>query len=826
VSLVRLAGLTLMLLTALYAALWIAFYALPLAAELLKWVGRTVSNLAGFVRDLRLMWSDLIRQGLIWIPFTILGFVLAVFTATLFVLAPIAVPVLSVQAWRRSLQGGVRRQGWAVPLATVLATIGISALLFIIVNRQPQQQAFALLQNPPASPGQLNALVRKQFAIRKGLLNAYLSPFRYISSVGEVGHVRELYRSALGMTAESAAKVEKTYEVLAQPVLYRPVALYDPEDLTNTSAFQRESEQAAQLYQRFFDTTIVEGEREEIVRAARSTWASDQAEAAWQAVDDREVHLSRQEITVAEHGDWAEVELFEVYEDRTGTIQEVIYYFNLPESAVLTGVWLGESPDREERSVYQVAPRGAAQAVYRNEVRRGLDPALLEQIGPRQYRLRLFPVLPASIQWDEYNTRRISETARPLYVWMTYRTLAVDGAWPLPRLAFKNNVFWDGDTQRLINGQPSDENSELWMPESLPASAPVQPSVHRVDFPGGGSVLARPAAQVQLPGLPANVRLALVLDRSHSMEAHAGQVVEVVNRLKELAAQGAQVDLYLTASSFRGEAPARLALEGYDPQQEVYFGGQNPAELLSQYESLRAGSAYDGILVITDGTAYELGETVDDPPIPEAPVWMIHLGSDIPLGYDDRTLEAIQASGGGVVGSLDQALSRLALDLGSATDPSRRDMLLDGYVWTVLPAGEAQAAAPEAVFHSAGDPFNAIAARQFILAEMRRARGSITELDTLDYLHALADEYSLVTPYSSMIVLVTQNQQMLLDALKEGEDRFDREHEDLTNTTPATQAPLVGVPEPGEWLLFASALLLLGWYLYQQRAVLPRQEQR
>jgi hypothetical protein len=66
-----------------------------------------------------------------------------------------------------------------------------------------------------------------------------------------------------------------------------------------------------------------------------------------------------------------------------------VYYFSLPESAVITGVWLGDSPDRNQRYEYTVAPRGAAQAVYRNEVRRNMDPALVEQIGPRQYRLRV-----------------------------------------------------------------------------------------------------------------------------------------------------------------------------------------------------------------------------------------------------------------------------------------------------------------------------------------------------------------------------------------------------------------------------------------------------
>jgi putative PEP-CTERM system integral membrane protein len=335
-------------------------------------------------------------------------------------------------------------------------------------------------------------------------------------------------------------------------------------------------------------------------------------------------------------------------------------------------------------------------------------------------------------------------------------------------------------------------------------------------------VILRPADQVQLPGLPADLRLAVVLDRSHSMEAHASQVAEVTNRLKEMAAQGAQVDLYLTASPFRGEEPTLGSLEGFDPQQVLYFGGQNPAELLAQYKSLSAGRSYDGILVLTDGTAYELGETTAELAIPEAPVWMVHLGSDIPLGYDDGTLEAIQASGGGVVGSLEEAFARLALDLGS-TAADRREMLLDGYVWTVLPAEQAEAAAPEAAFHSVEDPFTALAARQFVLAEMRREGGSIGELDTLDYLHDLAAQYSLVTPYSSMIVLVNLEQQKLLDHLEQGEDRYDREHEDLTNTTPATQTPLVGVPEPGEWLLIASGLLLLGWYLYQQRLALQRQ---
>ena len=696
-GLLKLAGLTLMLLTALYAAVWILFYAIPVGAELLRWAGRTLSDLFHLNINLRQFWLDLIRGGLALIPLTVLGFLLLLYTASLFVLAPIAVPLLSGRAWWRSLRQQAQKQGWLFPAAAVLLPAVFSAGLFVIANRQPQLQAYALLQNLPASPQQAQDLLAKQDLIRRGLLNSYLAPFRYISAVGEVSHIKDLYQGSVGMSVENARKVEALYEAVALPLLYEPFQAQNPSDFQDNFALQREPDQAAQLYQRFFDTPIAEGEKSEIVRAARSTWSSDQAEAAWQAVDDREIRLTRQEINVSEHGDWADVELYEVYENQTQANQEVIYYFNLPESAALTGLWMGPSPDRSQRFAFQIAPRGAAQQVYRQETVRFHDPALLEQIGPRQYRLRVYPVLPPRIQWDESFTRRLSETPQPMYMWMTYRVLAEDGAWPLPRLAFKNNVYWDSSTVRLVNGQPTRQQNDgslsgwmpaaLRLPASVAAAAPVQAVSHRVDFPGGQSLVLTPAAQAALPGLPAGARLALVLDRSYSMGLHASQVSEAIERLKGAAAQGLSVDVYLTASPFRGENPSIVRLENFDPQQVLYYGGQNPADLLAQFELLQTqrsnNQAADGILVLTDGTAYELGasqasgtnSTVSATQrlttIPNAPVWMIHLGSDIPLGYDDRTLEAIQASGGGVVSSLDEALSRLALDLSGGGQPAR-----------------------------------------------------------------------------------------------------------------------------------------------------------
>jgi hypothetical protein len=104
---------------------------------------------------------------------------------------------------------------------------------------------------------------------------------------------------------------------------------------------------------------------------------------------------------------------------------------------------------------------------------------------------------------------------------------------------------------------------------------------------------------------------------------------------------------------------------------------------------------------------------------------------------------------------------------------------------------------------------------------MQREKGTIDQLDTLDYLHSLATQYGIVTPYSSMIVLVNGQQQQLLNQLSGLEDRFDREVEPLGETAPASPVPLAGVPEPHEWLLMGLAAGILAFYIYTKRRPVP-----
>ena len=807
----RAIGLTFLLVTGLYAGVWIAFYTVPLAVQ--GWEIMT--------ELLRNMWRSLIEIEWRWVPFSILGTILAIYTATLFVAMPIAVPILYIRAWWRGLRALVAGHGRPRAIALTAVVLAACAVLFVQANRQPQHLAFALLETPPTTPAEAQALLDQQERIRAGLLNAYLAPVRYVSAVGEVRHVSDMYEWAFDMPPEQAVRVQQLYETVARPVLYVPVNMPEPGLRVDNRALREEPIEAARLYQTFFDQTIVESERDTIVRAVRSTWSLDQAQAAWQAVDDREIHLTHQEITVTENGDWAEVELYEVYHNQTAQRQEVVYYFSLPESAVITGLWLGNSPDRDARFAYRVSPRGAAQAVYRNEVRRNLDPALVEQIGPRQYRLRVFPVEPQRWRWNDASSRSTVEEGPPLHMWLTWHVLAHDNAWPLPRLAEKRSVYWDAASVRLVNGEPMVANAETWLPASVPATSPVKPVAHRVDFPSGETVVVRPLSGGDLPEPPDDLLLAVVLDRSRSMAEQADNAKAALARLAEAAKSGATVDVYLTASRYRGEAPSRVNLAELDPNSIMYYGGQNAAELLVQFDTLHSDQNYDAIFVLTDGSGYELGSSDIEVPVPDAPVWMVHFGGSFPLGYDDATLEAIQASGGGVTGDVEEALTRLTIALEAEQSISSSDVI-DGYAWLTVPT-EATETSDTVVVHAAGDGFAAFAARRLILDAMHRQHAALDELDTLDHLHAMAIEQGIVTPYSSMIVLVNQQQENLLDQLEARGDRFQREYEEVGETTPQSPFSVTGVPEPEEWLLLALVAAMLIWHVYTMRRA-PRRE--
>lgn len=805
---VRVFGLTLLVLMGLYGSIWLGFYVVPLAAESLNFLGSLLHSLSNF---------NLATATLRLVPFMILGSILLVFTGSLLIVAPVAIPLLYGRAWLRSLRTFSQRihPAWAYAFP-VLITVLFAAGLYVS-TQQPQTNAFAQLDTPPSSPEAMRALLKNEESIRAGLLNSYLAPQRYVGSAGDLRHISRMYRG-LGLTPVEAERVQDAYELVAQPVLYRPArpTLGTGSGSSISTSGERplraEPPQAAKLYQDYFDEPITEGERDTVEDALRATWSLDQSQANWQTVADREIWLARQGVNVVEHGDWAEVELYEVYENQTLRQQEIVYYFSLPESAVITGVWLGNSADRDQRFAYRVAPRGAAQATYQSQVRRNIDPALVEQIGPSQYRLRVYPVEPMRAEWDETTRVPSLEDAPQLHMWLSWQVLAEGDAWHMPYLSRKFNVYWDDATERLLNGAPMEAADELWLPESVAATQPVTPLARHVELLDGHTISVEPAN----PATPqvGDLELAVILDRSRSMLEYSAVVTD---SLADLQKSVFSVDLYLTSSALHGEDPERQSLADVLAGEIVYFGGQNAAELLGQFADISGNAKYDAILVLTDGTGYETGDPGITVPIPDAPLWMVHLNGHFPIGYDDGTLEAIQASGGGAAGSVDEVLARLQagrlnLNASVVTD------LVDGYLWTALaPDAEPSEISSNDGFITvaSGDPFAAFAARRLILAEMFRNHENLATLDTLDDLHSLASASHIVTPYSSMIVLVNDQQHRLLDRLEQAGDRFEREYEEIGETEP--NLTVNAVPEPEEWLLLIIAAAMLGHYLFKRR---------
>lgn len=675
-------------------------------------------------------------------------------------------------AWRQSFNQLASRTSQSKAIALTAIVVVAWAGLFALVQPQPQIDAFKLLETPPKTEKARQELLQKSNLIRNGLLTAYLASYRYPRFKDE--SVYYMYQDLLG-SESSARSVQQMYDFLTYPFTYK--------------GEYNDREKAAGLYAQFFDTPIIRGERPAIEKALQSTFMRNEAKAGLMDVNKQRVLLAQQQITVKPQSDWADIEIYEVYQNQTSNLEEILYYFSLPETAVITGVWLGETGDRSKSFPFTVSPRGAAQQVYNQEVARSVDPALLEQVGPRNYRLRAFPI-PQKGRGE-------------MHLWLTYKVLEQNSTWPLPQLQERRNLYWSSATKRMINGK-NVGTQDRWLPDNLPATN-VQQTVHQVTLSGGNLIQAKPFDAGYK--LPQNGKFAIVLDGSYSMNAHRPDVVATFRWLQEQILKQNTADLYLTVA--QGE-PKRLDnLQGFNPNQAVFFGTLQHRQMLQQFQQLQGNTKYNAIILLTDAGSYELTEDSKQVLSMSAPVWMVHLGG-FPAAYDDATLQALQDSGGGVSSEIKTAMQRIG------TPPTLGNSLVnlaDGYAWFVSQTTEA----PQAV-----GGFTPIAARQWVTHLSRQMQPK--DVKQLDAIHAVAKQNGIVTPYSSMIVLVNDRQREDLKQAEQKSDRFNREIEDQQLPQPSTlnaPTPVSAVPEPGEWLLFLVGAIVLGLIYQFRRSTQP-----
>ena len=751
---------TLMVLAGLGMATLLAFYTIPIGAFI--WRGFwSFYWLEAIWRVFTYGWESSI-EFLLYGPAMLLLFGL---TATLFVLMPLFWVIFYVNSGTRVIKRFSSDYGQKAAIARVLGVLTAWFILFAGFNQQPQTKVFDWFNKPPQTDGDKTALLKKSSQIRSGLVNAYLSSYRYLSPVEDSNSLMSLYRDAFYLEKTTTQIIQNCFNTLLSPFLYQ--------------GSSGDSTKAAEIYEYFFDLPIQKREKKAIRHALKSTIIIDEAKAGVLNIDEKRVWLRSQDIQVKPHNGWADVELYEVYENQTNDVEEILYYFSLPESAVITGVWLGDSADRNKRFTFQVSPRGAAQKVYNSQVRRQrpVDPALLEQVGPRNYRLRAFPVPPrlSFIQQQES-----PEAPTEMHLWLTYKVMQQPGGWAMPKLAERRNIFWTKATQRLQNGKKVKRDGENWLPEFLPAQKPYQPQKQEISLSEGYRLTASPLTTKDY-ALPQQESLAIILDSSRSMGENSQAVEETFTWLRKNGFQ--EADLYLTTTG--DSQPRRLEnLQGFQTKKQIFFGKLQLKDMLQQFAQLQGDASYNSIILLTDASNYELADDSKDVPAMRAPLWVVHLGDSLAPAYDDPTLKAIQDSQGGVATDLPEVLIRAATQaaLGS-------NNVVDGYSWSI---------APSSAEITTSLNFAPLASRQLIKNLSAQTDGnSVKELDAI---HGLAKKYAVVTPYSSMIVLVNDEQRKALKEAEASEDRFDRTVEDGREELNQPENPLNNtsdVPEPG-----------------------------
>lgn len=755
---------TLYALAGCYAAGLFSFFVPPLADVLGEMVGELPNALRHFSRTVGLYDMFLVGVGT---PFMFL-------TMTVALGGPLGLILISLGGWLKTQRAYAKSHGYA-PLAGVTgAAIAVNMMLFSVLNRQPQQEAFELLSHPPKTAGERLAMLAKSDGIRAGLVNAYLSPYRYLATNEEATGLNDLYEKRLKFAPASARKVQDAFNGLARPFLY------------DGKSVMEDARKAELLYEDYFDVAIQEGEREAINHALASTYDRSEDEAGLLDKDAEVVRIEAQDLTVEERGDYAMVELHEAYQNQTGRQAEVLYHFALPESAVVTGLWLGDTDDKRKRFPFAVAAKGAAQSTYRGEMRRRQDPALLEQVGPGSYRLRAYPVPARTVDAKTGDSPE-------LHLWLTYEVMAKDGAWPLPELIEKRNAYIDDTTTLTLNGKAMRRHHGAWLPEGLKAAQPQAAPKRRVVAVGDYTVTAVPLKQAGAGQPLRGANVAVVIDRSRSMAGHTKEVLAAMHALRGRA----QNEGFKLTTIVTGYETKELTATG-DPTAEelLAWGSTAPLAALAQVQALAATKKLTAVILLTDANGFDRRNDAQDALVLPWPVWIVHLGRELPKAYDDKLLLPLLASGGGATRDVETVLARMGLP---------EQLVDDTYAWTIDQ-------------HPGALAVNAQGFLPFAAAHLiRDALGKGAQREHYEALHAVAQKTSVVSPVSSMIVLVNDQQRQALAAAEAQANKFDTTQETGKELLTTPFGTVSATPEPEEWLLMAMAGMALAAVYWQKR---------
>jgi|GEM_PF-1946333 len=676
-------------------------------------------------------------------------------TGTLFILSPIAFAGIWIFENGTKLIRLVKEK-------RALAVFGLAALVFAVFIEWPatQPQIHAFKTNTAfKESGKNTDILENENEIKKGLLNAYLNKYRYFSRQGK-NNIRNIYEEAFATDGQTISEI---HNFLLDPFLYQ--------------GHYEDADSASVIYQELFDSPIERAESESILFTLGSAFSPSDGEATLLSIDQKEVLVSDRDFDYKELGDgWVQVDFHERYLNKTFRNQEIFYYFSMPESGVLTDMWLGNSDSLPKEFEAIIAPRGAAQQVYLEERRARRDPSLLEQVGPNQYRLRVFPIPALQSEWVD-GRKKITKEQLPVHLTLRF-VLKTDskGHLNFPILNEKRKVYWkDNEDAGTKVGQ--------WFPDESPDFTPY--ILQSIYF---DSWHAEPIALQNLPELKKQEKLVLCFDASYSMNKEMDQL----NQALEAYPYKENTPIYAYTSF-------GLEKSDWTPKKPQFLGAIDPYQAIQDVHQKHPNAH---ILFLCDQGSYELLPEVARPAqVTQMPVDIIHLGKMAPI-YEDALNDLVMQSGGDCYVSMEEWIaweSRL---------PTNEYGKRDGTIYWDL----------HRFLDDTLNPNSAVIAPAASKLVQSASRKASQEPAHLDLLHKLATRYRFVSPFSSMICLVNNAQEEKLKQLSEGNDRYQREVEtgkDSGNSFDFMGAK--GVPEPEEWLMIILGAGAIGFLYWRER---------
>jgi hypothetical protein len=477
----------------------------------------------------------------------------------------------------------------------------------------------------------------------------------------------------------------------------------------------------------------------------------------------------------------ATVTVKEMYTNKTYTNQEVIYEFSLPEEAVVTDLKLG--PNLEFNG--QIAPKGAARATYEQEVNRSRDPALLEKTGPRQYRLRVFPV-------PGLNDRTLG--GKNQQVQFTYIVPLLPDGFALPVYHKVSNIAIDSGSVMVyqLNGQPAGTNkdksflltSDGRIPEDICKAGTVGTVKigdinAKLIFHGNDPALAGistcPAVlKDQLPLRGSNIAVFLDISRKNKNLNPVSNIKEYFRAHPNLLTDNT-VTLYRFNSAM--SKGTKLTLSGLDSVLDpIYFG---KSDLSGAMARPNKPSGFDAAIIVM-GTE-ESGLTTKEFPFNfNGPVYLVHPGSSIPP-YSAKFTAGIIKSRGKTVNTIAEAFADFTFYKNTLTNPN---IISAGLFYNIVTDSELKRTPGntdgstfsvkwEEVPTTAENPLSYTVANGYFLNQVENFKYDVSSnLPFLDAAHAWAKKIGIVTPYSSLIALVNEAQQQNLDRQTQSYDRY------------------------------------------------------